>query len=264
MSHIIRDMFTFVQIEKGVFRVWQRNFLYFRYKIVSSILWTIFEPTLYLLAFGQGLGQLVKEINGQSYLYFLFPAFLANTGMMVSFFESTYGAFTRLHQQNTFSTILLSPLTPDEIVFGDLLWNMSKGFFGVMGVAIVGGAMNLITSWVFLPVLIVLILICWLFAALGLLITSYARDYDSFVYTTSGLLIPMSLFSGTYFPMEDLPNWIQILSWMFPLTHGVNAIRNILEGKWDLLILINISFIIILGILITNWGCQRIIRKIID
>lgn len=262
MKQIVDDMLSFSPVGFGTFRVWQRNFLYFRYKVVSSFFWIIFEPSLYLLAFGKGLGNLVAPIGKQSYLAFLFPALLANTAMMVAFFECSYGSFTRLTHQKTYSTIMLSPLLPSEIAFGDLIWGTSKGLFSVFGVAVVGSFMGLVQSWLFLWACLILLLICFLFAALGLVVASYARDYDSFIYATSGFIIPMTLISGTYFPLSELPFYLQYLAWLLPLTHGVAAVRQVLAGNVDGWTVMNLGILLIMAVLVTNWGVRRIDRRI--
>jgi lipooligosaccharide transport system permease protein len=215
----------------AVMSVWLRNFLYFRKSILITFFWTAFEPMLYLFAIGFSLGRTIGNFEGVSYVQFYVPALLCNTAMMVSYFESTYGGYTKLVYQKTFSTILLAPVSSYQIAIGELLWVASKGSFGfscVAGVAAIFGALPP-NHWCM--AFLTLFLTALLFASMGLLAVTIARSYDSFSYTISGVIVPMSLFSGTFFPITDLPGWAQNIVWFLPLTHSVQIVRDLLLNR---------------------------------
>jgi lipooligosaccharide transport system permease protein len=117
-----------------VIQVWLRNFLFFRKTFLVSLFWTILEPLMYLVAIGFGLGRFVEQIEGLTFIEFYYPGLLASTAMMVAYFEGTYPNYTKLTYQKTFSTMLLTPLNPNQILFGEILWAATKGFFAVCGV----------------------------------------------------------------------------------------------------------------------------------
>lgn len=247
----------------GALRVWHRNFLYFKKTFLVSLFWIVLEPTIYLGAIGFGLGAFVSNMNGMSYVEFFLPALLCSTAMMVAFFEGTYGSYTKLTHQKTYSTIMLTQVGPEEIVFGELLWAACKSFFGVVGVVVVASFIGIIDSWRILVAIPVLFLLSWVFSSFAMIMTSVAKNYDSFVYSTSGIIVPMSLLSGTYFPLEQLPSGLRILSWAFPLTHGVNSVRNIIAGQWSLVVVLNILVLLALAIVFTKIAINRIGKKLL-
>jgi lipooligosaccharide transport system permease protein len=228
-----------------------------------SLFWIVLEPLFYLFAIGYGLGSFVSTIQGHSYIEYFLPALLCTTAMFVSFFEATYGNFTKLTHQKTYNTILLAPISASEIVLGELLWCASKGFLGVLGVTAVACFTGLIKTWLIGPALIVLFLLCFVFSCLGMLITSVARNYDSFIYATSGLIIPMSLMSGTYFPLQQLPPWMAKIAYVLPLTHGVAAVRSLLLEEPNVMIAVHASYLVLFAIVAMNWSAARIERRMV-
>lgn len=251
------------KMNSGFLRVWQRNFLYFRKTWTVSLFWVILEPLMYLGAIGFGLGAFVSNINGSSYVDFFFPGLLCSTGMMVAFFEGTYGSFTKLTHQRTYATIMLTRVGPEEIAFGELLWSGTKGYISVCGVAVVAAFFGLIETWRIIPALGILLLLCWLFASLAMIMTSIARNYDSFIYSTSGLIVPMSLLSGTYFPIEELPGWLKYVAYLFPLTHGVQAVRGVLRDGFTMAVGVHSLVLLIAGALAMNIAIYRIRGKLL-
>ncbi len=215
-------------------QVWLRNFLFFRKTFLVSLFWTVFEPLMYLAAFGYGFGRYIPPIEGLSFLDFYFPGLLCSTAMMVSYFESTYPNYTKLTYQKTFATMLLTPLTYRQILLGEVLWAASKGVLGVIGVMVVSSIFGLFNLKLFfiLPIVFTLSLV---FAAFGLIIVSIARNYDSFIFSTSGFIIPLSLISGTYFSLKDMPQLIQWLAYLFPLSHAVQLVRHIMQNKFEII-----------------------------
>lgn len=257
------DMIRTPKMNSGFMRVWSRNFLYFRKTWTVSLFWVLLEPLMYLGAIGFGLGTFVANIGGHSYVDFFFPGLLCSTGMMVAFFEGTYGSFTKLTHQRTYATIMLTRIGPEEIALGELLWAGTKGYFSVCGVALVAAVFGLIDTWRIVPALAILLLLCWLFASLAMIVTSIARNYDSFIYSTSGFIIPMSLFSGTYFPIEQLPGGLKYAAYLFPLTHAVQAVRGILQDGFTVAVGIHTLVLLVLGVLAMNIAIYRIRGKLL-
>ena len=260
---LIKDLTSFPKWGSGIGSVWGRNFLYFKYTFLITVFWVIIEPSLYLFAIGKGIGVFVGDIDGRSYLEFFFPALLCTTGMLVAFFESTYASFTRMHHQKTFDTILLTPITADEIGLAEILWATSKGFLGILGVLLISSFLGLVNSVWILPCLLILFLNCWIFASLGILVTATVKHWDTFIYVQSGFVIPMSLFSGTYFPLYTLPDWIQSFAYLLPLTHSVMAVRSILDNEFTPLLVLNIGALLFLAIILSNLAIARLRRRIV-
>ncbi|MFN7825984.1 MAG: ABC transporter permease [Pseudobdellovibrionaceae bacterium] len=217
-------------VASGVRHVWKRNFLAFKKTWLVSAFWILLEPTFFLLAIGYGLGSFVPTIQGLSYADFFYPALLCTTSMMVSFFECSYANFAKLNYQKTYSTMILSPLRPQEIVLGEIFWGATKGFLSVLGVTTVATIAGHDLNFGILGAWVVLTVNSTIFAALGMIIISLVKNYDGIVYPTSGFIIPMSLFSGTYYPLEQLPELLRYLSYLFPLTHSVSLVRTLVTG----------------------------------
>lgn len=251
-------------IRSGALKVWQRNFLYFKKTWLVSLFWIVLEPTIYLGAIGFGLGAFVSNMSGMSYIEFFLPALLCSTAMMVAFFEGTYGAYTKLTHQKTYSTIMLSQVGPEEIVFGELLWSACKGFFGVSGVVLVASFIGLVDSWRIFIVVPILFLTAWVFSSFAMIITSFAKNYDSFIYSTSGIIVPMGLLSGTYFPLEQLPSGLRLIAWLFPLTHAVSAVRLILVGNINWVVIVNILVLIVLAGILTRISIKRLSKRLLN
>jgi lipooligosaccharide transport system permease protein len=254
----LADVLVTPKISSGFKKVWSRNFLYFRKTWTVSLFWILLEPLMYLGAIGYGLGTFVSNIQGHSYVDFFFPGLLCSTGMMVTFFEGTYGSFTKLTHQHTYSTIMLTRIGPEEIAFGELLWSSSKGYMSVCGVALVAAMFGLIDTWRILPVLLVLLVTCWVFSGIAMFVTSVAKNYDSFIYATSGFIIPMSLLSGTYFPIDQLPAGLKYLTYLLPLTHAVQAVRGLLHQGWSVAIAVHILVLLLFGLAFMNIAIYRI------
>ncbi len=224
-------------------QVWLRNFLFFRKTFLVTLFWTTLEPLMYLAAIGFGLGRFVEQIEGLSFIEFYYPGLLASTAMMVAYFESTYPSYTKLTYQKTYLTMLLTPLNPNQILLGEILWAATKGFIGICGVILISMLFGLFKMQVIF-VLPILFLLCLIFAAFGMIITSLAKNYDSFIFSTSGLIIPMSLISGTYFSIQDMPVLVRAMAQVFPLTHAVSLTRTVLYKN------LGLSNLVSLGVLV--------------
>lgn len=262
MTRVLADILTPPKWGMGSLKVWHRNFRYFRYTFGASLFWVVFEPTLYLFAIGFGLGQFVGQIDNIPYVEFFFPALLATSAMSVSFFEGTYGCYTKFATQKTYDTIMLTPVSVDELILGEILWTSSKGFLSVIGISIVALLFGLGTQWMMLPVVLILWVLCWTFAAFGLLMTSFARSYESFIYSGSGIIMPMALFSGTYFPLHYLPSPVQWMAYLLPLTHAIQPLRALLFSGSTQFLLLHLVLLGGFAIFLTNWAASRMRRKL--
>lgn len=215
----------------NIFRIWKRNWLVFKRTWLVSFFWILLEPVMYLGAIGFGLGAFVNTMEGKPYVEFYFPGLLCNTAVLVSYFEGTYGSYTKLVYQKLFQILLVAPLKPREIVVGEILWSATKGFFGVVGVIFVAFFFGLVSTRI-VAALPVLFMICVVFACFGLVMTAVAKSYDSFIYSTSGIVVPLSLIGGIYFPIEQLPLPIRWFSYLSPMTHAIHLVRSILDWRF--------------------------------
>src|SRR5207247_621439 len=203
-------------------RVWRRNLESWKRYAPSFFVAALGEPIFYLLAIGYGLGRFVAPIDGLPYAAFLAPGMIAFTAMNSATFETTFGSFTRMTEQNTYAAILATPCSVADIVAGDILWAASQSTLSV--------CFGLLASPLALALVPVGFLVGLMFGGLGMMVTARAPSYDFFnYYFTLGISV-MFLFSGVFFPLESLPAWARSFAWLQPLTHAVNVCRALASG----------------------------------
>ncbi|MGV3653976.1 MAG: ABC transporter permease [Noviherbaspirillum sp.] len=217
---------------KRFFPIWRRNFLVWKKLAVASVLGNIAEPLITLIAFGYGLGSLLREVEGIPYLYFLASGSICMSMMMAASFESLYSAFSRMHVQKTWDALLNAPLALDDVVLAEMLWAATKALFSGLAILLVifGLGIGLHPHILLVPPL--LFLVGMTFASLGLIFNALARGYDFFTYYFTLVLTPMIFLSGVYYPVTQLPEWLQAISRFLPLSAAVNLVRPLVLGGW--------------------------------
>ena len=244
----------------GALRVWRRNFESWKQFAPSFFVAQLGEPIFYLLAIGYGVGRYVAEMGGLPYAVFLAPGIVATTAMNTASFESTFGAFTRMTQQNTYVAILATPCSVADIVAGDILWAATKSLIGVCFVLAVIAAFGLFSSPWALALVPFGFLVGLLFASLGLVATSRAPSYDFFNYYFTLFISVMFLFSGVFFPLENLPPWAQTLAWFLPLTHAVQVARALAAGAPTPALFLDVAWMAAVG-LVAYVLAERFVRR---
>ena len=210
--------------------VWRRNRLVWRKLAIPSMLGNLADPMLYMLGLGYGLGAMLPEVGGMSYIAFLAAGTVCSSTMMSASFESMYSSFSRMHVQRTWDAILNAPVMLDDVVLGEAVWAASKAFLSGTAVLLVAAALGLVTSALALWVLPLVFLTGLAFAGLGLVMTSLSPSYDFFMYYFTLAITPMMLASGVFFPIEQLPGWLQTAAQVLPLTHAVALARPLMNG----------------------------------
>jgi lipooligosaccharide transport system permease protein len=196
----------------------------------SSTFSSTIDPTIYLLAFGFGFGSLVSEVAGYDYIDFVGTGIVATTVLFSGAFPAMYGTFVKYQFQHTYDAILAAPVDTEELVSGEALWIAARtGTYGCvpMLVAVVFG---LEPSWGMLLVPPIAALAGFGWATFGIFIAAKAKSIESFSYWQSGLLTPMFLVAGTFFPLDELPTWAQVLGNANPLFHCVELVRHAVFG----------------------------------
>lgn len=211
--------------------VWRRNLLVWRKLVVSSMVGNFGDPLLYLLALGYGLGSFVGSIDGTRYVAFLAAGTVCSSAMNAATFEALYSAYTRMTMQQTWSGMLATPVDVEDIVFGEILWAATKSAISSVAIAVVASLLGLVHGWQAVLVVPVALLTGMTFAAMALVVTSFAKGYDSFVYYFTLLATPMMLFGGVFFPVDRLPPAVQWLSAALPLHHSVSLVRPLMLGR---------------------------------
>lgn len=219
------------ELSRGALRVWRRNLESWLPFLGSFLVAAIGNPLLNLLAIGYGLGRFVAEIDGLPYPAFLVPGLLAATAMYSASFEATFGSYTRLAEQHTYTAILVTPCSVADVVVGDVLWAATKGVFSSSVLLAVAAVVGLVSSPLACAVPGVALLTGLCFGAMGLAVTARAPSYAFFdYYFTLGIGV-MFFFSGVFFPLQSLPGWAQGLAWGLPLTHAAALCRMLVHGE---------------------------------
>jgi len=210
--------------------VWQRNRLVWRKLAIPSMLGNLADPMIYMLGLGYGLGALLSEVDGLPYINFLAAGMVCSSTMMSASFESMYSGFSRMHVQKTWDAIMNAPVTLDDILLGELTWAASKSLLSGLAVLLVATALGLVPSFMALWLIPVIVLTGLAFAALGLVMTAVSPSYDFFMYYFTLAITPMMLVCGVFFPLAQLPSWLQTLAQLLPLTHAVAMARPLMNG----------------------------------
>ncbi len=207
-------------------RVYRRAWLI----IVSGF----FEPLFYLLSFGTGLGTLVGGVSGPhgqalTYAQYIAPALLASSAMNGALNDSMMNVFFKLKYAKLYDGMLATSLAPMDIALGEMSWALTRGGMYTVAFVLVMLAMGLILSpWALLLVPAAL-LIAFGFAALGMGVTTYVRNWQDIEVVTL-LILPMFLFSGTFYSLDRYPGWLRLVVQCLPLHHGVAVMRALTYG----------------------------------
>ena len=215
------------------FRVYRRSWL-----VIFS---GFFEPLFYLFALGTGLKSFVGPVTGPggqviSYTAFIAPALLASSAMNGAVYDSTMNVFFKLRFAKLYDSMLATSLGPLDVAAGEIGWALFRGGLYSAGFLVVMAVMGLTLSWWAVLLLPAALLIAFGFAAVGMAVTSYMKTFQDLDLVQLAVL-PMFLFSGTFYPLSVYPAWLRVIVEILPLHHGVELLRNLNSGvlTWALL-----------------------------
>ena len=252
---------------RGVFNVWLRNWTVYRQNWKIGFLAPLLEPLFYLLAFGYGLSALVGRIRDQgaevSYTAFIAPALIAINIMNNAFFENTYSSFVRMYYQKTFDAMMATPLSVDEIITGEIVWGAAKSVFSTMIMMAVISLFGLISY----PAGLLLIPLAFVggmaFGAIGMYFTGIVPHIDLFNLPFFLFITPMFLFSGTFFPVENLPPWAQYMAMALPLTHLTLLARSLCYSRFTGDMLWSLACLIAFGAVFFPLALRKMRQRLI-
>jgi len=216
---------------KRAFRVWQRHLTVYTKLYKSSIALNFVEPVLYLAALGLGLGAFVQQINGVPYIQFIAPGIIASSSMFAAIYECTYGTYVRMTYQKTFDAILATPVNIDDLVAGELLWGATKSLLYGTIIIIVISLFGLVDSAFIVLAVPALFITGLIFAEISVIFTAVVPGIDSFNYFYTLFMTPMFLFSGIFFPLDNLSPVVTKIAFFTPLYHLVNICRALASGN---------------------------------
>ncbi len=234
-------------------RAWhliERNLFVYR-RTWTIIVSGFFEPLFYLVGIGFGLGHLVGDVTGPGgqpipYATFVAPALLATGAMNGAVNEATYNFFFKLHHNRTFQSVLATPLSVWDVAIGELGWALIRGGLYALGFIAVISAMGLVTSPLAILAFPAALLLGFAIGGMGMAATSFMRttqDFDAI----NVVVLPMFLFSATFFPIDAYPDAIRGIVALTPLYQGVALIRGLTVGVVGPEMLLHAAYLLVMG-----------------
>jgi lipooligosaccharide transport system permease protein len=243
--------------------LFERNIMSHR-RTWAIIVSGFFEPLFYLLALGYGLGGYVGDvvIDGEpiEYAAFVAPALLAASAFNGAFYDAT-NIFWKLRYQKVYDAVLATPLGPKDIASGETAWALFRGLIYAVGFFCLMLALGLIHSWWAVLALPATVFIGFAFAGAGIAAVTYMRSWQDFDILNLAVL-PMFLFSATFFPLSTYPGWLEAAVQATPLYHAVSLLRGLTTGAVGAAQIVDVVYLAVLGLL-GAWIAGRRISKLL-
>ncbi|WBL19035.1 ABC transporter permease [Citricoccus sp. NR2] len=208
-----------------------------------------FEPVLYLLSLGLGLGALVGVVEGPAgpmeYGAFIAPALLAVSAMNGAIYDSTWNVFFKLRHAKLYRTMLTTSVGPLDVAMGEIGMALLRGGIYSTGFMLVMAVLGYLTSWWSLLLVPAALLVAFAFASLGMAITSYMRTFQQMDWIWV-VMMPMFLFSATFFPLSVYPPVIQGIIQALPLWHAVELMRQLSVGAFSGVTFIHLGYFVVM------------------
>jgi lipooligosaccharide transport system permease protein len=242
----------------------ERNFIVYRraWLIIAS---GFFEPVFYLLSIGVGLGALVGDISDDGgtidYPSFVAPGLLAASAMNGVMTDVTSNIFWRLRYGKVYEAMLATPIGVADVALGEILVALMRGVLYAAGFLVVMLALGLVHSWWALLVLPAATLTAFAFAALGVAATTFMRHSEDSRLVQLALL-PLFLFSTTFFPLSEYSPELQLVVQATPLYHGIELLRALTTGTVDAALLGHVAYLAAMSAIALAVATRRLDRRL--
>jgi lipooligosaccharide transport system permease protein len=249
-------------------RMVQRNLVVYKHgwMVIFS---GFFEPVFYLFSLGVGLGGMVPPIDGITYGAYVAPGLLAASCMNGAITDGFFNIHFKLHIQKTYDGILATPMRVPDVAFGEMLWALSRGsmYAGafLLVLVIVGGLSGtrlLLSPWGVLA-FPAAVLAAASYSAIAICTTTFVRKFQDFDLVMGLAIMPMFLFSGTFFPIATVPVPARWIIEALPLYHGVAMLRPLMTGQVTPSILLHVIYLIGVGTAAFVIAMRRLERALI-
>jgi lipooligosaccharide transport system permease protein len=248
-------------------RVYEFWALQYRRVWRASVISSVVNPVFYLGALGIGLGKLVNGASGQplgvSYLDFVAPGLLMATAMQIASVEASWPVMASFRWTRQYFAMHAAPLETRHILLGHQLWMLTRVAAATAVYLVVIAAFGGLNSWLAVFTLPAAVLLGFAFTAPT---AAYAATTDSdgaFVPYNRFVILPMFLFSGTFFPVSQLPLPLEWLAYATPLWHGVDLARELTLGQLHLLRAAgHVGYLLLFGIAGLIWGRRTYARRL--
>ena len=225
------------------------------------------EPFLYLLSIGVGLGGLVGGVVPDSgpaltYQEFVAPALLASAAMNGAVNDAVFNLYFKLRHAKLYDAVLATPLSAADVAVGETVWALLRGAVYSAAFLLVMLAMGLVGSWWALLALPAAVLIGFAFAAAGLAASTFLRGWQDFQFVQIAVL-PLFLFSTTFYPLSTYPRPLQLLVECTPLYHGIELVRGAVTGDVRWALLGSAAYLLAMGVAGLAVGARRLERLLL-
>lgn len=245
------------------FSVWRRNASMYRRTWKWNLLPNFFEPVFYLFSIGIGVGAYINAMEGVSYMAFLAPGLVCVAAMNGASFEVTYNIFVRLTFEKTYDAMLTTPIEPDDILCGEVLWAVTRA-------SIYGGCFFIVLALFGLTplpsslwTLAVIPLTGLLFASIGIAFSLRIPNIDLFSFYFTLFLTPLFLFSDVFFPLKERlsPGWLWVAE-ALPLLHPVRLARAAFNRQFSWVIVWDIAYTLGAAALLLIWARHSVRERL--
>lgn len=233
-------------------RLVERNILSYR-RMWPAFASGVFEPVFFLFSLGVGLGPLVGSLAGPGgrlleYPAFVAPGLLAAAAMNGAMIDSTFGLFFKLKYAKTYEAVLATPLEIEDVALGEVTWSLLRGgIYSSLFVAVMA-IQGVVESWWGLLLVPACLLIAAAFAAAGMACATFMRGWQDFDYVQL-VLLPLFLFSSTFYPLSTYPPALRAVVWFTPLFHGVELCRQLSVGVLGPTTLVHVAALAVLALI---------------
>jgi lipooligosaccharide transport system permease protein len=242
----------------------ERNALIYR-RSLTPVLSSIVEPVLYLLSIGFGVGALVGNVAGVDvpYAAFVAPGILATTAMNAAFNQTGFGIFMRIKTERIYDAIVPTPLSIADIALGEVASAVLSGLLASTGFVVVMLILGLVVSPFILLAIPGSLLVGYAFAAAGLAVMTYMREFSDFQLVQL-VMLPMFLFATTFYPLTVYPAWVRPLIEALPLYQSIELLRGPALGDFSWHLLVAALYLIVFGSLALALATRRLGLKLLQ
>ncbi|MDP2841531.1 MAG: ABC transporter permease [Candidatus Methanoperedens sp.] len=239
---------------EGIYAIWLREAkIYMREKerVISSIV----SPLLWIFAFGAGVGSTMETVPGFKYSYqiFIYPGVIVMTVLFASLFYGVYIIWDR--KLDFLKEVLVAPVSRASVFAGKVLGGATDAMIQVVFLLIIGLFISVpLTPIIIINAFLMLLLISIAMVSIGLVIGANLKSPEGFTLVINFVMWPMFFFSGALFPVSNLSGWLSAVTFINPLTYGVDAVRGIILGTHQFPIFLDIAVMLLFSLIAMGIG----------